>query len=128
METRTRLATCACRQLSVICAGEPLSVSLCNCLECQRRTGSTFGIAAFFNRGVVGIQGDSASYDRPSDSGFPVSFHFCPSCGSTVYWEPARKPDAIAVAVGSFADPTFPAPTKSVYNEHKHPWVMLACE
>jgi hypothetical protein len=82
METRSRLATCACRQLSVTCAGEPVSVSLCSCLECQRRTGSTFGIAAFFSREVVSIQGDSTSYDRPSDSGFLVSFHFCPRCGS----------------------------------------------
>jgi len=49
-----------------------------------------------------------------SDSGQPVTFHFCAVCGSTVYWEPHRKPEMIAVAVGAFADPAFPPPLQAV--------------
>jgi hypothetical protein len=119
----TRIATCACGNLRVACFGEPAKVSLCHCLACQRRTGSTYGIAAFFKRQDVRVDGPSKSYERQSDRGFPVRLHFCPDCGSTVFWEPQRKPDAIAVGVGSFADPTFPAPTQSVYGEHRHAWV-----
>jgi hypothetical protein len=119
----TRIATCACGQLSVRCAGEPLSVSLCHCLECQKRTGSTYGIAAFFERSNVVTSGEVSDYSRPSDSGHEVMHHFCPRCGSTVYWEPRRKPDVVAVAVGAFADPAFPAPSKSVYLQHRHYWV-----
>lgn len=98
-------------------------MSLCHCLACQRRTGSPYGIAAFFDRADVAVGGTGTRYVRPSDSGFPVTFHFCPTCGSTVYWEPERRPDWIAVAVGAFADPGFPAPTQAVYAEHRHPWV-----
>ena len=58
-----------------------------------------------------------------ADSGYGITFHFCPDCGTTVYWEPARFPDTIAVAVGAFADPGFPAPRHSVYERHRHPWV-----
>jgi hypothetical protein len=119
-----RLASCACGQLSLHCAGDPALVSLCHCLECQRRTGSTYGIAAFFGRGDVAATGETSTYTRSSDSGSSVTHHFCPICGSTVYWEPSRKPDFVAVAVGSFADPTFPAPTKGVYARHRHPWVQ----
>ena len=118
-----RIATCACGRLAVSCAGEPLKVSLCHCGACQKRTGSTYGIAAFFDRGRVSVLGDARTYARDSDSGFPVEFHFCPKCGSTVYWEPKRKPDAIAVAVGAFADPAFPAPSQEVYCDQRHPWV-----
>ncbi|MCC2609140.1 GFA family protein [Neorhizobium petrolearium] len=118
-----RIATCACGKLQAICEGEPAKVSLCHCLECQRRTGSTYGIAAFFARSRVHIEGVSKTYARPSDSGFPVNLHFCPDCGSTVFWEPQRKPDAIAIGVGSFADPQFPAPSQAVYDQHRHPWV-----
>ena len=119
----TRLATCSCGQLSVSCEGEPVSVSLCHCLECQRRTGGPFGIAAFFPRTAIVVSGRATAYARPSDSGFPVTFHFCPVCGSTVHWEPARKPDFVAVAAGAFADPAFPAPEKSVHGQHRHHWV-----
>lgn len=118
-----RLATCACGKLCVACLGEPAKVSLCHCLACQRRTGSTYGIAAFFERERVRVTGEYKSFSRPSDSGFPVTFHFCPACGSTVFWEPQRQPVFIAVGVGSFADPAFPAPTQAVYTEHRHPWL-----
>jgi hypothetical protein len=111
----------------VTCAGEPTKVSLCHCLACQRRTGSTYGIAAFFRREDVRIDGPSKCYTRASESGFPVSFHFCPDCGSTVFWEPQRKPEAIAVGVGSFADPAFPAPTQTTYAEHRHHWLDDTC-
>ena len=118
-----RVATCACGQLRIACRGGPLKVSLCHCLDCQKRTGSTYGIAAFFPRERVRAEGRASRYERSSDSGHAVAFHFCPDCGSTVFWEPERKPEAIAVAVGSFADPSFPAPTQSVWNERRHPWV-----
>jgi hypothetical protein len=123
---RDRTASCACGQLRIACLGEPQKVSLCHCLDCQRRTGSTYGIAAFFPRERVRAEGRASRYERSSDSGHAVAFHFCPDCGSTVFWEPERKPEAIAVAVGSFADPSFPAPTQSVWSERRHPWVMPA--
>ena len=119
----TRTATCSCGRLELRCEGDPVSVSLCHCLECQRRTGGPFGIAAFFPRAAVTISGRATDYVRPSDSGFPVTFHFCPTCGSTVWWEPARKPDFVAVASGAFADPAFPGPTKFVYHHHRHDWL-----
>ena len=118
-----RTASCVCGSLRIACAGEPAKVSLCHCLACQKRTGSTYGIAAFFSRDDALVEGPSKSYTRQSDSGFPVTFHFCPECGSTVFWEPQRTPERIAVAVGAFADPAFPAPTQAVHAEHRHAWV-----
>ena len=98
-----RLATCVCGQLTASCAGDPTQVSLCHCIACQRRTGSTYGVAAFFLRENVIVAGDAKAYTGSSDSGYPVTFYFCPDCGSTVYWRPARKPKMVAVAVGAFA-------------------------
>ena len=125
---RERHAHCSCGALSLICRGDPALVSLCHCRECQRRTGSTYGIAAFFTRSQVEIRGETTAYRRQADSGFDVTQHFCPGCGSTVYWEASRKPGMIAVAVGAFADPDFPAPAKQVYVQHRHPWVAVPVE
>jgi hypothetical protein len=120
-----RLAACACGSLKVSCHGDPVKVSLCHCLDCQRRTGSSYGVAAFFRREHVEAEGTTRSYTRQSDSGQPVTFHFCPECGSTVFWTPHRKPETVAVAVGAFADPAFPAPTQAVYTDRRHPWVTF---
>jgi hypothetical protein len=122
----TRTASCACGQLKAVCTGEPKSVSLCHCVQCQKRTGSAFGIAVFFAREKVAMEGRYHSYARKSDSGHGVTFHFCPQCGSSVFWEPARKRDEIAVAYGAFADADFPPPSKEVYVELRHPWVKNA--
>lgn len=119
----TRTASCACGQLRITCVGEPQIVALCYCLDCQRRTGSAFGISAFFLRDRISREGRTRTYRRSSDSGRAITFHFCPDCGSTVFWEPEVKPAEIAVAAGCFADPSFPAPTHSVWNERRHPWV-----
>jgi hypothetical protein len=83
-----------------------------------------FGNQAFFNRQqVTSISGNSAQYTRLSDAGRSVTFRFCATCGSTVYWEAEALPDLIAVAVGSFADPTFAAPELSVWERRRHDWV-----
>lgn len=123
----TRQASCACGQLQLTCEGEPIRISICHCLDCQKRTGSTFGTQARFAReDVTRIGGKSVAFIRPGDSGGTVTFHFCPRCGSTVYWELSGVPGVIAVAVGAFADPQFPAPRVSVYESRRHDWVDLS--
>lgn len=124
--TTSREASCACGRLRLTCQGEPIRISLCHCLDCQKRTGSVFGTQARFRRAdVTRIEGESTPFTRQGDSGGTVTFHFCPHCGSTVYWELSGVPDAYAVAVGAFADPQFPAPRVSVYESRRHDWVDL---
>lgn len=119
-----RYASCSCGQLRMGCRGEPFLVSVCHCLACQQRTGSTFGVQARFQRDQVQqAAGRSTIYVRISDSGTAVTYHFCPDCGSTVYWVVNGVPDMVAVAVGAFADPDFPAPAVSVFEASRHDWV-----
>lgn len=111
------------------CDGEPAAASLCHCLDCQRRTGSAFGVGAFFARGQVTVEkGSSTQFRRGSDSGSAVTFHFCSACGSTVWWEPERLPSMIGVAVGAFADPDFPAPAQATWDSRRHRWLHLPDE
>ena len=121
-----RLASCSCGQLRLTCEGEPVRISICHCLECQKRTGSVFGAQARFARQGVSIEGRSSEWTRVGDSGGAATFHSCPVCSSTVYWAPSEAPDLLYVAVGAFADPSFPPPFVSVYEERSHPWVLVA--
>jgi hypothetical protein len=120
----TRHAACSCGQLTAQVAGEPLRISICHCLACQRRTGSVFGEQARFRREDVTASGRSTVYERAGDEGPGARFHFCPVCGATVYYELVGMPEFIAIPVGAFAEPGFPAPTVSVYEERMHGWVV----
>lgn len=124
----TRRAACSCGQLHLTTEGEPVRISVCHCLDCQRRTGSVFAAQARFPRERVRTEGRSTRYLRTGDSGNRAAFHFCPECGVTVYYVLETQPELMAVPVGAFADPGFPAPTVSVYEERRHPWVGLPAD
>lgn len=82
---------------------------------------------AGFKGEQVRISGRSSEFARVSDEADREEhvFHFCPDCGSTVFNTNRSEPDVVVVAVGAFADPSFPAPTESAYDSRRHPWVRL---
>jgi hypothetical protein len=121
----TREAACSCGQLRVVASGDPVRISMCHCLECQRRTGSVFGAQARFPSDAVEIEGRATEYTRVSDDGDERIFHFCPDCGATLFWTGSDFPGLIAVAIGTFADPSFPQPWVSVWESRRHPWVEV---
>ena len=122
---KTRIASCSCGQLTATTTGEPARVSVCHCLACQRRTGSVFGAQARFTSEQVTFSGQAIEFVRVGDEGSHARFRFCPNCGSTVYYTFDENPGAVAVPVGAFAEPGFPSPTFSVYEERMHSWVRL---
>lgn len=123
-----RVAQCSCGQLRVTCEGDPVRVSICHCLACQRRTGSPFGQQARWHRDQVTIEGNATTYVRVGDSGGTITYRFCPTCGATVYYEIDAMPGMLAVPVGAFADPGFPPPVFSVYEARKHAWVTVPAD
>jgi hypothetical protein len=120
-----RQATCSCGNLVVRTRGEPVRVSICHCLACQKRTGSVFAVQARFALDAVTIEGPSREYVRIGGSGSAARFKFCGECGGTVCWQADAVPGFVTVAVGAFADPHFPQPLVSVYEESQHAWVGL---
>ena len=74
-------------------------------------TGETKIYNGFESKGVGTTIGDE------------ISYHFCPTCGSTVFWTFKGRP-VFAVAVGNFADPDFPVPTAELHAPYRHQWVQ----
>ena len=84
-----------------------------------------FGAQARFPKDAVSFSGTSTEFVRTGDEGTKATFRFCPHCGTTVYYTMSAVEDAVAIPVGAFADPSFPAPTISVYEERMHGWVQM---
>jgi hypothetical protein len=122
----TRRAACSCGQLHLIAEGEPSRVWVCHCLECQRRTGAVIGNQARFHREQITFNGTATAWRRTGASGNSLTCYFCPICGSTIHFESEAFPGIVAVAIGNFADPNFPAPIVSVWEETRHPWLSLS--
>jgi hypothetical protein len=74
----------------------------------------------------VSIYGESTIFQRKGDDGTDfISFHFCPKCGSTVFYEADWMKGSVAVPIGVFSDPNLPAPMMQIYGDRKHHWVTL---
>ena len=71
------------------------------------------------------LDGERRVYERGSDSGNLIRFHFCPNCGTTLYWEGDRNPAVCGVAVGAFEPGAFPPPSDSIWEEAMHSWLGL---
>jgi hypothetical protein len=123
----SRTASCSCGQLTAVASADPLRVSVCHCLACQRRSGSVFAAQARFPEGSVTTAGASNTFVRVGDAGSRATFHFCPTCGATVYYTTEGR-EGVVIPVGAFADPSFPAPTFSVYEERMHAWVAMPAD
>jgi hypothetical protein len=123
MPAPTRSASCSCGQLSAVTTGEPVRVSMCHCIACQKRTGGVFGAQARFPERRVVVSGEARQYARTADSGNVLTFYFCPACGSSVYYTNSGLLGFVGIPIGAFADPAFPEPAFSVYERSMHEWV-----
>ena len=109
---KTRVASCNCGQLSATCVGpDPERISLCPCNLCQRQSGSAYAIQARFPKEQVTIKGKSTTWRFPIEGAKPVDythcaelgaeFHFCPVCGSTVYYTSDADKERIGIKIGA---------------------------
>lgn len=139
-----REARCACGRLTVTVSGDPEMVVSCHCDYCLRRTGSVYPVVAWFDHGqVIEVSGEYTVFDGfetdgvGNDLGFSTRYHFCPVCGTTVYWTFGSFPDTLpddlvqrlerttSIGVGNFADPDFPPPTMQLRADLHPKWLTL---
>jgi hypothetical protein len=124
--SKGRAAHCSCGSLQIETTGEPLIVITCSCEECQRRTGSAFGISTYWMLENVKVSGAETRYVRDGQEGRKVTYHFCPTCGTSVYWElPDRRPGQLGISGGCFFDLDLPVPSLSVWERSKQRWISI---
>lgn len=121
-------AKCACGSATMTVAGAPVAHAVCHCNNCKRRTGSAFGVSAYFpKKAVVGTEGQMTRYalhnpHRKEDQ----ERYFCNKCGTTLYWYSTTYPEFVGIAGGCFADDPLGAdPTMTASHAKKLAWVGL---
>ena len=115
---------CLCGAVRYRVRGEPARHSACHCSFCQKRTGSAFGIGAYFrDEDVEHLAGTRKSYEHHSDeSGRWSRNEFCTTCGGTVTWTAEALPGLRGFAGGSFDDPQWFRITRHGWLRSAHRW------
>ena len=123
MKQTEKVARCGCGQLKFTVEGEPSMATICHCLDCQRRTGTSHQISAWYeNQQVIAQAGEFKIAERVTAGGL-VRSELCPKCGTTVSWTSSFTAHARGFATGCFADPQFPAPKMEFYTCRRHHWM-----
>ena len=124
-ETTAHEGGCLCGAVRYRAQGAPLRTTVCHCTMCQKRTGSAFGVGAYFKAEQVSFLGGRLeTYEHVSDeSGRWLRFEFCPKCGTQVTWTLEAMPGMRGIALGSFDDPKWLQPNRFGWFRSAHPWV-----
>ena len=125
MTDKVREGGCACGSLRYEAHGEPLFVNHCYCRLCQRQTGGTGVVNAFFESERVAIEsGEVTEHSVKAGSGGDHIIVRCSECGTSVFsYYPRVGRLGTGIRVGSFDDPDDFTPTAVVFLESKMPWV-----
>ena len=112
-------ASCQCNQLRITAKADPEFVIVCNGQACQLRTGSPFGEGAYFKKNVVQVDGEFKNWSSTAQSGRKLTNHFCPNCGTNLFWSLEMRPDFFGTGVGNFST-KLPEPIRAIWTEEKH--------
>lgn len=117
---------CACGDIRYEIAGEPVFQNHCQCLDCQKKSGTGHGsYLTFAGRQAVRLDGRATEWDMVGDSGAAKTRGFCPTCGSPVYLTFSAMPELFTIHAASLDEPDRHAPQAVTYAVRGHAWDFL---
>src|SRR5262245_43513004 len=117
---------CLCGSVRFEIEGEPHITYACHCTECQRQTGSAFGLTIVTTVDRFRItKGQLKTYASKGDSGGTLTRYFCPECGTWIFNVPERSPQNRNVKPGTLDDASWVRPQVHVWLRSALPWVRI---
>jgi len=122
---------CICGAVSYTASGEPLRITVCHCLWCQRRTGTAFGTEVVYLTEDVAFDGEMDRYRHISDeSGRWLDVHFCRRCGGNLGLSLELRPEIRSIPAGTFDNVDWieaaPSAIRHVYTRSRRHWGDLS--
>jgi hypothetical protein len=116
---------CQCGSVRYVLTAEPIRMGACHCKECQRQSGSAFGMAMSVNKDSLTVTGLTKQFTRTADSGNEVTGVFCPECGVRVYHVLKSVPDVVSVKPGTLDNTSWLRPGYFTWMKSAQGWVAV---
>jgi hypothetical protein len=125
--SNTYTGGCQCGKIRYEIQGEPLTLYLCHCKECQKQSSSAFGMSLTVPRdAVVLVQGEPKAWTRGADSGREVTCLFCDRCGTRLFHKRTYSKETINVKAGTLDDTSWLRPVGNIWTRSAQPWVSIS--
>lgn len=117
---------CPCEAVRFAVHAMPLLVFACHCTECQRWSGSAFGLSMPVRRNSFALtRGVPKPWHQTGASGFESTSWFCPDCGGRIFGQRSDRPDIVMVRAGTLDDTSWVRPIAHINLESAQAWERI---
>src|SRR6267378_1258460 len=111
--TKPMTGGCQCGHIRYELSGDQFALAVCHCKECQRQSGSAFGMSLAVPPGAFKLRtGVLKTFEVTCDSGRTKRCAFCPECGTRIYHQ---TQNGMSLKAGTLDDTSWLKP-------HAHYW------
>lgn len=117
---------CICDATRYRVTEEPLTVYACHCTDCQKRSGSAFGLSMWVRRSAIEMtKGEAAVHSSLGADGSPRHGRICAQCGTRLWSEPPKHPGLSVVRPGTLEDTSWLKPVAHIWTRSAQPWFVF---
>jgi hypothetical protein len=117
---------CQCGNIRYEVAGTPKQLVVCHCSDCQRQSGSAFGMTLAVDEADFRlVRGELRTFTTKSDMGRKKLGAFCPDCGTRIYHKPEWRKGSVSVKPGTLDDTRGLTPDVHLWTRSKQAWVTV---
>jgi hypothetical protein len=116
---------CQCRSVRYVVTMEPIRLVACHCKECQRQSGSAFGMSMPVKKDSLTVTGPTMQFTRIAHSGNEVTGVFCPECGVRIYHVLKSAPGILALKPGTLDETSWLRPGSFIWMKSAQGWVPV---
>jgi hypothetical protein len=117
---------CLCGATQYRVSEEPVMVYACHCTDCQKRSGSSFGISVWVPRAAIEVtMGDAEAQTMTSPDGKVRRTRSCGQCHTRLWSEPLKRPNIGVLRGGTLDDTSWLRPIAHLWTRSAQPWFVL---
>jgi hypothetical protein len=114
---------CQCGNVRYRVESEPSFLAVCHCTECQRQSGSAFGMSLAVPPQAFRVRsGTLKKYEVRCDSGRIKTCAFCRECGTRIYHQ---TENGMSLKAGTLDDTSWLKPDAHYWTKRRQPWVTI---
>ncbi len=117
---------CQCGTMRFRIVGQPLTLYVCHCKDCQKQSSSAFGMSLWVNAADFNlISGELSFYLTYGESGTTKQCGYCDLCGSRIFHTSDQPNAVLSVKAGSLDDTSKLKPVAHIWTRSAQPWVTI---